>query len=88
METKRSGLFQIVKAAFKDFGDDECGVRAAALAYFTVFALPPLLTLLIMVAGLIWDPQDVQRALTSQFAGMMAAPAGGNSGSATSRHGG
>ena len=76
METKRSGLFQLIKAAFKDFGDDECGVRAAALAYFTVFALPPLLTLLIMVAGLIWDPQDVQHALTSQFSGMMGQSGG------------
>jgi membrane protein len=69
-------LLQLVKAAFKDFGDDECGVRAAALAYFAVFALPPLLILLVMVAGLIWDPQEVQRALESQFAGVVGESGG------------
>ena len=61
----------LLKATFKDFGEDECTVRAAALAYFTIFALPPLLTLLLMVAGLVWDPADVQRALETQFAGMI-----------------
>ena len=71
MTDERRGLFQVVKAAFKDFGEDECAVRAAALAYYTVFALPPLLILLILVAGWVWDPQDIQRALESQFAGMI-----------------
>ncbi len=71
MEARLNGVGGIVKAAAKDFGEDECAVRAAALAYYTVFALPPLLILLIMVAGLIWDPQDVQQALETQFAGLM-----------------
>ena len=71
MANEKKGILGLLKAAFKDFNDDECGVRAAALSYFTIFALPPLLTLLIMVAGLIWDPADVQRALESQFAGLL-----------------
>ena len=71
MAERPRGLFQVIRAAFKDFGEDECAVRAAALAYYTVFALPPLLILLIVVAGVIWDPQDIQQALESQFAGMM-----------------
>lgn len=66
-----SSIFQVVKGAFKDFGDDECAVRAAALSYYTIFALPPLLILLLMVAGMIWDPQQVQHALETQFAGMI-----------------
>ncbi len=70
------GVFGILKAAFTDFNNDECGVRAAALAYFTIFALPPLLTLLIMVAGMVWDPADVQRALETQFSGMLGAEGG------------
>ena len=61
-------MFAVLKQAFKDFNDDECPVRAAALAYYTVFALPPLLILLIFVAGALWDPQDVQTALEGQFA--------------------
>lgn len=71
MAEQRGSVFRIVKAAFRDFGEDEAAVRAAALAYYTVFALPPLLILLMTVAGLLWDPEDVQRALSSQTAGMM-----------------
>ena len=76
MKSKSGGVVQLLKDTFKDFGDDECSVRAAALAYFTVFALPPLLTLLIMLAGMVWDAQDVQKALTSQFSGMMGQSGG------------
>jgi len=76
MAENRTGSLQIAKAAWKDFGEDECSVRAAALAYYTVFALPPLLILLITVAGLIWDPQEVERAITSQSAGMIGQSGG------------
>lgn len=64
-------MLSILKRALRDFIDDECPVRAAALAYYTVFALPPLLVLLIMLAGALWDPQDVQRALETQFASLV-----------------
>ncbi|MGH7636933.1 MAG: YhjD/YihY/BrkB family envelope integrity protein, partial [Gemmatimonadaceae bacterium] len=64
-------MLSILKTAFRDFTDDECPVRAAALAYYTVFALPPLLVLLIMIAGALWDPQDVQRAMETQFSGLV-----------------
>ena len=71
MASGKGGIFRLIKAAIDDFGEDECGLRSAALAYFTVFALPPLLVLLVMIAGMIWPPQEVQRSLESQFAGMM-----------------
>lgn len=64
-------MLSILKRAFRDFNDDECPVRAAALAYYTIFALPPLLVLLLMIAGALWDPQDVQRAMETQFASLV-----------------
>ena len=67
----------LVKDSAKDFSEDECPRSAAALSYSTIFALPPLLTLLIMVAGAIWDPAEVQRALEGQFAGLIGQEAGG-----------
>ena len=76
MAGENRGIVQLLKAAFKDFGEDECGLRSAALAYFTVFALPPLLVLLVMIAGMIWSPQEVQRSLETQFAGMMGESGG------------
>lgn len=62
-------FFHVTKAAAKDFSQDQCGLRAAALSYYVVFALPPLLILLIKLAGLIWDPQSVQSLLENQFSG-------------------
>lgn len=61
-------MLSVFKSAIKDFLDDECPVRAAALAYYTVFALPPLLILLTLLAGVVWDPAEVERALGAQFA--------------------
>src|SRR3712207_4607836 len=68
---KPHGVLGVLKYAAKDFADDECPLRAAALAYYTIFAMPPLLILLIMIAGFVWDPQDVQRAMETQFAGLI-----------------
>ena len=76
MASDDRGILSLMKAAFRDFGEDECGLRSAALAYFTVFALPPLLVLLVMIAGSIWSPQEVQRALETQFAGLMGESGG------------
>ena len=61
----------LVKATFKDFSDDEATWKAAALAYYTVFALPPLLVLLLQVASAIWDPIEVRRTLTGEFQSLM-----------------
>jgi len=65
------GLLHLLKATWSDFGRDDCGTRAAALAYSTVFALPPLLVLLVTLAGLIWSPAEVQHALETQFSGLI-----------------
>lgn len=64
-------VLTVIRQAFRDFRDDEAPVRAAALAYYTVFALPPLLVLLIMAAGLVWDPEDVRRAMETEFASVV-----------------
>ena len=69
-------MVAFVRKILRDFSDDECGVRAAALAYYSVFALPPLLILLIMLVGLVWDPADVQRALETQFSSLVGARGG------------
>lgn len=61
-------MLRILKGALKGFNKDSCGTRAAALSYYTIFALPPLLILLVTVAGKVWDPVEVQGALEGQFA--------------------
>lgn len=65
------GVFVLLKDTFKDFMDDECPRLAAALSYYTVFALPPLLILLLLIAGAVWDPADVQNAIQTQMGSLM-----------------
>lgn len=40
---------QFLKTTFSRFSEDRCTTLAAALAYYTIFALPPLLYLLLMI---------------------------------------
>ena len=64
-------MWTFLKRILSDFSEDECSVRAAALAYYTVFALPPLLILLSLVVGLFWDPVEVQHAMERQFSSLV-----------------
>jgi len=62
-----SRTFDIVKGTFRDFFDDQCTRLAASLSYYTVFSLPPLLILLLLVLGAVMDPADVQEMLQGQI---------------------
>ena len=66
-------MLATIKSALRDFMDDKCPMRAAALSYYTAFALPPLLILLTMIAGAVWSPDQVARAIETQFSGMIGA---------------
>ena len=68
-------MLDLLKTTVRDFMEDECPRMAAALSYYTVFALPPLLLLLLAIAGTFWSPQEVARAIQNQVSGLMG-PAG------------
>ena len=61
----------LAKTTVREFNKDEATWKAAALAYYTVFALPPLLVLLLMAASAVWDPIEVRRTLTGEFQSLM-----------------
>ena len=64
-------VLTLAKDTFSEFFKDEATWKAAALSYFTVFALAPLLVLMLQVASFIWDPAQVRDALTGQFQALM-----------------
>jgi membrane protein len=66
-------MFDLLKETFREFRDDEATRVAAALSYYTVFALPPLLVLLVTVAGAIWEPADVQGRIEGQIRALLGA---------------
>lgn len=67
------GKLGLLKRTFKDFAADECPQMAAALSYYTIFALPPLLILILTVVGMVFDPAQVQEVIRGQVGGMMGA---------------
>ena len=77
MATRRRGLIQVVKDTINGFSEDDCPTMAAALSYYTVFSLPPLLVLLLTILGAVLDPQDIQGNIEAQIRSAMG-PAGAN----------
>jgi membrane protein len=69
------GLVDILKRTVQDFGEDNATRYAAALSYYTVFSLPPLIVLLLLILGAVLDPQDVRALLEGQV-GELLGPAG------------
>jgi membrane protein len=66
----------IIKDTFRDFSDDKCPRMAAALSYYTVFSLPPLLLLILAIIGFFVDPADAQGHFMDQLTGLVG-PQGG-----------
>jgi membrane protein len=57
----------VLVRTFKEFAEDDCPRMAAALAYYTVFALPPMLVLVMLVAGVFVSPDDIMDWLRGQM---------------------
>ena len=60
-------MFQLLKRVFEEFSADNCPRMAAALAYYTIFSLAPLLVLAIALAGMVWNPEDVRGGVATQI---------------------
>jgi len=77
MVTPKTGVLGVFKQAFKDFMEDDCLTSAAALSYYTVFSLPAILMLIMLLVSSVMDPTDVQGGLESQLESLMGPSAGG-----------
>ncbi|HEV2721062.1 MAG TPA: YihY/virulence factor BrkB family protein [Thermoanaerobaculia bacterium] len=57
----------LFKQAFTEFGDDKAQRLGAALAYYTIFSLAPLLLIAIAIAGLIFGREAAQGQIFDQL---------------------
>ncbi|MEP7354396.1 MAG: YihY/virulence factor BrkB family protein [Acidobacteriota bacterium] len=64
-------LGNIVKSTVVAFVKDDCPSQAAALAYYTVFSLPPLLLIVIGSVGSAFGNDAVQNRVLYQFRGLV-----------------
>ena len=68
--------FDLAKATFRDFNEDRCPQMAAALSYYTVFSLPPLLILLLALFGVFVDPADMRGRIVREMEALLGADGG------------
>lgn len=59
-------LFAVLKSMVTEFASDNASQHGAALSFFTVFALPPLLVLLVMTLSLFIDGSTVETQILDQ----------------------
>jgi membrane protein len=67
----------LVKKAVTAWMDDYAPSMGAALSYYTVFSLAPLLLVAISIAGLVFGAEATRGALFGQLAAMMGTTAAG-----------
>lgn len=64
------GVFSVAKDAASEWSDDSAPRMGAALSYYTVFALAPVLLLAISVAGLVFGNDAAQGQIVGELRGM------------------
>jgi len=69
------GWWTLVKTAISAWLDDYAPSMGAALSYYTVFSLAPLLLIVVSVAGLVFGEDAVRGELFTQLQGLMGADA-------------
>ncbi len=67
--------WQLVKEAASDWSADKAPRMGAALSYYTIFSLAPVLLLVIAVAGLVLGQQAAQGKIVEQFSGLLGTDA-------------
>lgn len=71
---RRSILYnfaRLTRDAYRELGKNDPLRMAGATAFFTTFALPPILIILIQVLGLVYHPRKISRQLFEHLAGIV-----------------
>jgi membrane protein len=65
------GIWQVLKNTFSGFSDDKVTKLSASLAYYTVFAMAPLLIIIISLSGIFLGQKAVEGKIYGQLAGFI-----------------
>jgi membrane protein len=66
-----SAVSKMLKDTVLSFIDDEVLSRGAAIAFYTVTSIAPVLLIVIAIAGLVFGQDAAQNAISGQFSGLM-----------------
>lgn len=67
-------LWGLIKSAASGWADDYAQSMGAALAYYTMFSIAPLLLIVISIAGLVFGEDAARGEIFTQLEGMLGAP--------------
>src|SRR5512133_2589585 len=70
-------FFHLIVKAGKAWVDDYAPSMGAAISYYTVFSLAPLLVIIIALAGALFGREAVQGVIVEQFSGLIGQQAAG-----------
>ena len=73
MKKLLSNLPKLLKLSYQDWKEDKASRLSAALAYYTIFSLAPMLVIIIAVTGLFWQREVVQSQVLNQIEGLVGA---------------
>jgi membrane protein len=68
---KPKNLLNLLKQTFSEWNEDRAPQLAAALAYYTIFSMAPLLVIIIAIAGLVFGQEAAQNQIVGQIQGMV-----------------
>ena len=69
-------VWELLKATFEEWREDKAARLAAALGYYTIFALPPILLIVVGVAGYFLGQEAVREEVIGQVSGLIGNGAG------------
>lgn len=67
MQIRIKSTFKLIQEAFKEWQEDKASLLAAALAYYTVFSITPLLVIAIAIAGAVFGQDTARREILDQI---------------------
>ena len=67
MQIRVKSIFKLLQEAFREWQRDKASLLAAALAYYTVFSITPLLVIAIAIAGAVFGQDAAQGEIVQQI---------------------
>ncbi len=71
MRIKREKIWGLIKESISRWSEDRAPSMGAALSYYTVFSLAPLLVIVIGIAGLVFGEEAARGAIVGQLQGLI-----------------
>jgi membrane protein len=73
MKSKLLNIWSFIKDFFAEWTADNCFQLAAALSYYTLFSIAPMLIIVISVAGYFFGEQAIDGEIQAQLSGLIGA---------------